>query len=66
MLLAKYFIDLQRNGHVVRVEHYTAKNALASWLDVSLASFKVGDAVVWMPVSGQSVGLMAGQTRVQF
>ena len=44
---------------MVRVEHYSAKNALSGWLDVELARFKVGDASVWMPVSGESIDLMA-------
>ncbi len=58
-IYGKCFIDLERNGHVVRVEHYSANNALSGWLDVELARFKVGDRAVWMLVCGESIGLMA-------
>ena len=59
MLIGKYFFDLERNGHVVRAEHFSPGSTLSGWLVVELAQFKVGDASVWMPVSGESIGLMA-------
>jgi hypothetical protein len=55
-LIARYWIDLQRNGHVVRQEGYSPGKVMSSRLDIELAPFKVGDAEVWMPVSGESVG----------
>jgi hypothetical protein len=61
-LMFRYWIDLKRNGHVVRQEEYLRPNnvtAVASRLDITLASFKAGKAEVWMPVSGESMGYMA-------
>jgi hypothetical protein len=58
MLVGRYFVDLRRSGQVVRVQHYIS-NSLSGWLDITLAPFKVGDAEVWMPIYGLSVGLMA-------
>lgn len=49
----RYWIDLRRNGHVVRQESYAPGKVVVSRLDVKLASFKVGDAEVWMPVHGE-------------
>jgi hypothetical protein len=60
-LMAEYYIDLRRNGHVVRIQWYTKGKVLSGWFDIKLAPFKVGDASVWMPVAGEAVGLMAVQ-----
>lgn len=54
-LFARYWVDLRRNGHVVRVEGYSGKD-VSGRLDIKLAPFKVGDVEVWMPVSGESMG----------
>ncbi len=58
-VMADYYIDLRRTGHVVRIQSYVKENVLSSWFDINLAPFKVGDVQVWMPVSGESVGLTA-------
>ena len=58
-ILSKYYIDLRRSGQVVRATHHSEGNALAGRLDITLASFKVGDAQIWMPVAGESTGFMA-------
>jgi hypothetical protein len=58
-LQAEYYIDLKRNGHVVRMQHYTKGKTLAGWFNIKLDSFSVDGVEVWMPVSGESVGLMA-------
>jgi len=57
-LRCRYWIDLRRNGHVVRQEIYRGKGrrVMAFRLDIKLAPFKVGKSEVWMPVSGESVG----------
>jgi hypothetical protein len=57
-LFSRYWIDLRRSGHVVRVESYSGK-VMSGRLDIKLASFKAGGAEVWMPVSGDSVGYAA-------
>jgi hypothetical protein len=54
----RYWIDLNRNGHVVRQEDYQS-GQLKSRLEITLATFKVSGADVWMPVSGESVGYAA-------
>jgi len=60
-LLRRYWIDLRRNGHVVREEIYRGKGhrVMAKRLDIKLAPFKIGKSEVWMPVSGESVGYEA-------
>ncbi len=58
-LTREYFIDLKRNGHVVRIQHYTKGKTLSLWFNIKLESFSVDGVQVWMPVSGESVGLMA-------
>jgi hypothetical protein len=58
-LASEYFIDWKRNGHVVRIQHYTKGNSLSGWFNIKLESFSVNGVKVWMPVSGESVGLMA-------
>ena len=55
----RYWIDLHRNGHVVRQEEYLPPLGMASRLDITLGSFKVGGAQVWMPVSGETTGYTA-------
>ena len=56
MLIFRYWIDLRRNGHVVRAEGFLDGKTIASRLDIKLAPFKVGNAEVWMPVFGETVG----------
>jgi hypothetical protein len=58
-LIARYWIDLRRSGHAVRVESYLPGRVMIGRLNITLASFKVGDAEVWMPVSGEQVGYAA-------
>jgi hypothetical protein len=58
-LLCRYWIDLGRNGHVVRQDTYLGQLGLSGRLDIKLAPFQVGKAQVWMPVSGESVGYAA-------
>ncbi len=58
-LISQYWIDLRRNGHVVRQQSYASGKVLSGRLDVKLAPFKVSGTEVWMPVSGQSLGYMA-------
>ncbi|MGC8644431.1 MAG: hypothetical protein ACP5XB_31595 [Isosphaeraceae bacterium] len=50
-----YWIDLSHGGHVVRAEFYGFKDPTkpSARRDITLASFKVGDAVMWMPVSAE-------------
>jgi len=55
----RYWIDLRRNGHVVRQEAYLTENKMSSRLDVRLAPFKVGGVEIWMPVAGEKVGYVA-------
>ena len=58
-LASEYYIDLKRNGHVVRIQHYVKGKTLSGWFNIKLESFSVSGVQVWMPVSGESVGLMA-------
>jgi len=56
-LVMRYWIDLRRNGHVLRQESYfPGTGELWGRWDVKLASFKLGAATVWMPVAGDHVG----------
>ena len=55
-LLFRYWVDLRRNGHVVRQETYSRGEVMDSRLDITLAPFRVGSSEVWMPVSGESRG----------
>lgn len=48
----RLWIDLHRNGNVVRHETYTKEKKCFSRIEVKLAPFKLGNAEVWMPVSG--------------
>ncbi|WP_165226223.1 hypothetical protein [Aquisphaera insulae] len=57
-LFSRYWIDLRRNGHVVRAESYS-QNAVTGRSDIKLATFRVGDSQLWMPVSGESQGFAA-------
>ena len=52
----RFWVDLQRSGHVVKEEHYAAGNAVSSRIDIKLARFKLGDGSIWMPVSGEFSG----------
>jgi hypothetical protein len=54
-LIARFWIDLRRNGHVVRKEGYQSGQRMGGRLDIKLAPYKIGDADVWMPVSGENV-----------
>ena len=58
-LIYRFWLDLARNGHVVRKENYFPGKVMGGRLDIKLAPFKVGDAEVWMPVSGRSIGYLA-------
>jgi hypothetical protein len=58
-VLRRYWVDLGRNGHVVRSENYAPPKVVMGRVQIELAPFKVGDAEVWMPVSGESVGFAA-------
>jgi hypothetical protein len=58
-LMSEYDIDLKRNGHVVRIHHYMKAKTLSGWFNIQLDSFSVDGVLVWMPVSGESVGLTA-------
>jgi len=51
-LARRYWIDLARSGQVVRIDGFH-QDSLASRWDISLKSFQVGDAEVWMPISGE-------------
>lgn len=52
-LLEKFWIDLQRGGNTIRRESYVAgEENLVSRIDITLDRFEVGDASIWMPVSG--------------
>jgi hypothetical protein len=62
-LIARYWIDLRRNGHVVRQESYMPGKVMAGRLDIKLSPFKVGSSEVWMPVSGESVGYAALENK---
>jgi hypothetical protein len=59
LLIFRYWIDMRRNGHVVRLEGYVPGNVVASRLEIRLAPFKVGKDEVWMPISGETVGYAA-------
>jgi len=51
-----YWIDLRRNGHVIRAELYWGeKHLVQARRDIKLARFKVANTEVWMPVSGEQV-----------
>jgi hypothetical protein len=60
-LMHRYWIDLRRNGHVVRHEVYVRGRVMGARLDIKLAPFKVGDSEVWMPVSGDYSGYGANE-----
>ena len=62
-MIERYWIDLAQNGHVVRYESFQPGKELAGRLDITLASFEVGDDRVWMPVSGEMVGYVATENR---
>ncbi|OJW07410.1 MAG: hypothetical protein BGO49_25920 [Planctomycetales bacterium 71-10] len=54
-----YWIDLRRSGQVIRQDAYMS-DVVAARHDIVLSPFKVGDAEVWMPTSGEFVGRAAG------
>jgi hypothetical protein len=54
-LMRRYWIDLGRNGHVVRFEAYWKGEQIWLRRDIKLASFRVSDAQIWMPVSAEQV-----------
>lgn len=55
----RYWIDLQRGGHVVRYEDYAKGNVLVGRIEIKLASFRIDKRDVWMPVSGVCQGYAA-------
>jgi hypothetical protein len=58
-LIRRYWIDLRRNGHVVRQENYQPGKVMIGRLDIKLSPFKLGDREVWMPTHGDSAGYVA-------
>jgi len=54
-LLRRYWIDLGRNGHVVRLEAYWTGERLRLRRDIKLARFGLAGAQIWMPVSAEQV-----------
>ena len=56
LILQRYWVDLGRNGHVVKRETYDADHKLSSRTDITLASFRIGKEEVWMPTAGETVG----------
>jgi hypothetical protein len=54
-LLRRYWIDLGRNGHVVRSEAYWTGERLRLRRDIKLAKFGLAGAQIWMPVSAEQV-----------
>jgi hypothetical protein len=54
-LLRRYWIDLGRNGHVVRLEVYWTGERLRLRRDIKLAKFGLAGAQIWMPVSAEQV-----------
>jgi hypothetical protein len=58
-LIGRYWIDLRRNGHVVRAEGYQSGQRMGGRLDIRLAPFRVGGVEVWMPVHGVRTGYVA-------
>jgi hypothetical protein len=53
--LRRYWIDLGRNGHVVRFEAYWNGERLLLRRDIKLAKFELAGAQIWMPVSAEQV-----------
>ena len=53
--LARYWIDLERNGHVVRLEVYWTGERLRLRRDIKLALFNSPRHQIWMPVSAEQV-----------
>ncbi len=54
-LLRRYWIDLGRNGHVVRSEAYWTGERLRLRRDIKLAKFGLAGAQIWMPESAEQV-----------
>ncbi len=54
-LLRRYWIDMGRNGHVVRFEAYWTDERLWLRRDIKLAQFGVAGAQIWMPISAEQV-----------
>jgi hypothetical protein len=55
-LLTRYWIDLNKMGHVDRLESYSSESRLSTRLDIELAEFELEKGTVWMPIAGASVG----------
>ena len=51
--LFRFWIDLERGGHVVRKDFYLSPKEVGGRLDIRLTEFKIGDAKVWMPTHGE-------------
>jgi len=60
----RYWIDLRKSGHVVRVEGFMPGKVRSSHMDIKLDPFKIGDAEVWMPVYGVTYGYVALENNV--
>jgi len=58
-LMLRYWIDLSRNGHVVRQESFGPDKTMNGRADIKLESFKIGNAEMWMPVRMEQTGWAA-------
>ena len=56
--MMRYWIDLRRNGHVVKAENYMNGKVMGR-TEITLAPFRVDGSEVWMPVRGESTGFGA-------
>jgi hypothetical protein len=54
-LLRRYWIDMGRDGHVVRFEAYWTGERLWLRRDIKLAQFGLAGAQIWMPISAEQV-----------
>jgi hypothetical protein len=55
-LIFRYWIDLARGGHVVRMECYLPGKVLQSTMSITLSSYKLNGADIWMPTYGEYAG----------
>ena len=72
---ARYWVDLQRGGHVVREEFYDPKGSKTfsgrtlnetltrGRVEIKIGQFSVSGAEVWMPVSGVNTSFATGDDR---
>ncbi len=54
-LLRRYWIDMGRDGHVVRFEAYWTGDQMRLRRDIKLAQFGLAGAQIWMPISAEQV-----------